>query len=199
MSKEGVDVGRRRFLTLTTTAVGAVGAAFAAVPFVMSLRPSERAKALGAPVTIDVSKLEPGQMVVAVWRRQPVWVIRRTPEMLASLEKVTPQLSDPESEVPQQPEYVKVTGAVRALKPEYMVLKGICTHLGCSPKFRPEAPAPEIAPDWQGGFFCPCHGSKFDLAGRVFKGVPAPTNLAVPPHRYADDRTIVIGEDTGTA
>lgn len=193
MSNEGVDVGRRRFLTLTTSVVGAVGAGFAAVPFVASLPPSERAKALGAPVTIDISKMEPGQQVVAVWRRQPVWVIRRTPEMLASLEKVSAQLADPESEVPQQPDYTK--GPARAIKPEFMVLKGICTHLGCSPKFRPESPAPEIAADWQGGFFCPCHGSKFDLSGRVYKGVPAPTNLIVPPHRYADDRTLVIGED----
>jgi len=199
MSKEGVDVGRRRFLTLSTSVVGAVGAGFAAVPFLASMAPSERAKALGAPVTIDISKMEPGQQVVAVWRRQPVWVIRRTPEMLATLEKVTAQLSDPDSQVPQQPEYVK--GAERAIKPEYMVLKGICTHLGCSPKFRPDSPAPEIAPDWQGGFFCPCHGSRFDLSGRVYAGVPAPTNLPVPPHRYADDKTLVIGEDptTGTA
>ena len=193
MSKEGVDVGRRRFLTLTTSVVGAVGAGFAAVPFIASLPPSERAKALGAPVTIDISKMEPGQQVVAVWRRQPVWVIRRTPAMLASLDKVVGQLADPESEVPQQPDYAR--GAARAIKPEYMVLKGICTHLGCSPKFRPEFPAPEIAADWQGGFFCPCHGSRVDLSGRVYKGVPAPTNLPVPPHRYADDRTLVIGED----
>jgi ubiquinol-cytochrome c reductase iron-sulfur subunit len=198
MSKAGVDVGRRRFLTLTTTAVGAVGAGFAAVPFIASLAPSERAKALGAPVTIDISKLEPGQQVVAVWRRQPVWVVRRTAEMLATLDKVSAQLSDPDSEVPQQPEYIK--GPARALKPEYMVLKGICTHLGCSPKFRPDAPAPEIAADWQGGFFCPCHGSRFDLSGRVYAGVPAPTNLPVPPHRYANDTTLVIGEDpTGAA
>ena len=196
MSKEGVDVGRRRFLTLTTSVVGAVGAGFAAVPFLASLPPSERAKALGAPVTIDISKMEPGQQVVAVWRRQPVWVIRRTPEMLAGLEKVAGQLADPESAVPQQPEYAK--GAARAIKPEFMVLKGICTHLGCSPKFRPDFPAPEIAADWQGGFFCPCHGSKFDLSGRVYKGVPAPTNLPVPPHRYADDTTLVIGEDQPT-
>ena len=199
MSKAGVDVGRRRFLTLTTTAVGAVGAGFAAVPFLASLAPSERAKALGAPVNIDISKLEPGQMVIAVWRRQPVWVVRRTPEMLASLEKVTAQLSDPESKVPQQPEYIK--GAARALKPEYMVLKGVCTHLGCSPKFRPvETRAADVGTDWEGGFYCPCHGSKFDLAGRVYAGVPAPTNLPVPPHRYADNKTLVIGEDqTGAA
>jgi len=200
MSKEGVDVGRRRFLTLTTTAVGAIGAGFAAVPFLASLAPSERAKALGAPVSIDISKLEPGQMVIAVWRRQPIWVVRRTPEMLASLKEVSGALSDPDSEVNHQPDYIKKTGEARALKPEYMVLRGICTHLGCSPKFRPDAPAPEIAADWQGGFFCPCHGSKFDLSGRVYAGVPAPTNLPVPPHRYANDTTLVIGEDpTGAA
>ena len=200
MSKEGVDVGRRRFLTLTTTVVGAVGAGFAAVPFLASLAPSERAKALGAPVNIDISKLEPGQMVIAVWRRQPVWVVRRTPEMLASLEKVTSKLADPASEVPQQPDYITKTGAARALKPEYMVLKGVCTHLGCSPKFRPiESRAADVGSDWEGGFYCPCHGSKFDLAGRVYAGVPAPTNLKVPPHRYANDTTLVIGEDTGAA
>ena len=195
MSKEAVDVGRRRFLTLTTTAVGAVGAGFAAVPFLASLAPSERAKALGAPVTIDISKLEPGQMVIAVWRRQPIWVVRRTPEMLATLKEVSSQLSDPECDVKQQPDYIKKTGEARAIKPEYMVLRGICTHLGCSPKFRPDHPAPEIAADWKGGFFCPCHGSKFDLSGRVYSGVPAPTNLIVPPHRYATDTTLVIGED----
>ncbi|HUS23353.1 MAG TPA: ubiquinol-cytochrome c reductase iron-sulfur subunit [Candidatus Binatia bacterium] len=196
MSKEGVDGGRRRFLTLSTSVVGAVGAGFAAVPFVASWMPSEKAKALGAPVTLDISKIEPGQQIVAVWRRQPVWVIRRTPEMLASLEKVTAVLSDPESKAKQQPDYV--TGAARAIKPEFLVLKGVCTHLGCSPKFRPDHPAPDVAPDWEGGFFCPCHGSKFDLAGRVFKGVPAPLNLVVPPHRYADDKTLVIGEDAKT-
>ena len=198
MSKEGVDVGRRRFLTLTTTAVGAVGAGFAAVPFLASLAPSERAKALGASVSIDISKLEPGQMVVAVWRRQPIWVVRRTPEMLATLDTVASQLSDPDSKVEQQPDYITKTGAARALKPEFMVLRGICTHLGCSPKFRPDSPAPEIASDWKGGFFCPCHGSKFDLSGRVYAGVPAPTNLVVPQHRYKDDKTLVIGEDPTT-
>ncbi|MGQ0585795.1 MAG: ubiquinol-cytochrome c reductase iron-sulfur subunit [Gammaproteobacteria bacterium] len=201
MSNQAVDVGRRRFLTLATTAVGAVGAGFAAVPFLASLAPSERAKALGAPVTIDISKLEPGQMVIAVWRRQPIWVVRRTEAMLATLKEVAAQLSDPECDAKQQPDYIKQTGEARALKAEYMVLKGICTHLGCSPKFRPDAPAPEIAADWKGGFFCPCHGSRFDLSGRVYAGVPAPTNLPVPPHRYASDTTLVIGEDppTGTA
>lgn len=197
MSKAGVDLGRRRFLTLSTTVVGGAGMAAAAWPFLASLKPSERAKALGASVTIDIAKMEPGQQVVAVWRRQPVWVIRRTQDMLASLEAVTPNLADPESAVPQQPDYIK--GAARAIKPEFMVLKGVCTHLGCSPKYRPDTPAPEIAADWKGGFFCPCHGSKFDLSGRVYKGVPAPVNLVVPPHRYADDHTLVIGEDQASA
>ena len=197
MSNAGVDTGRRRFLTLTTTVVGGAGMAAAAWPFLASLKPSERAKALGAPVIVDISKLEPGQQVVAVWRRQPIFVVRRTPEMIATLEAVTGELADPESAVPQQPDYIK--GAARALKPEVMVLNGICTHLGCSPKFRPEAPAPEIGPDWKGGYFCPCHGSKFDLSGRVYKGVPAPVNLKVPPHRYANDTTLVIGEDTAEA
>jgi ubiquinol-cytochrome c reductase iron-sulfur subunit len=198
MSNQGVDVGRRRFLTLTTSVVGAVGAGFAAVPFLASLAPSERAKALGASVKLDISKLEPGQMVIAVWRRKPIWVVRRTPEMLKTLDEVAPQLSDPESEVKQQPEYIQKTGKDRAIKAEYMVLTGICTHLGCSPKFRPDAPAPEIAADWKGGFFCPCHGSKFDLSGRVYAGVPAPTNLPVPPHRYESDMLLVIGEDPPT-
>ena len=198
MSNQGVDVGRRRFLTLTTSVVGAVGAGFAAVPFVASLAPSERAKALGASVKVDIGKLEPGQMVIAVWRRKPIWVVRRTPDMLKTLDEVAPQLSDPDSEVKQQPDYIKKTGKDRAIKPEYMVLTGICTHLGCSPKFRPDAPAPEIAADWKGGFFCPCHGSKFDLSGRVYAKVPAPTNLVVPPHRYETETLLVIGEDPPT-
>ena len=195
MSKEGVDVGRRRFLTLTTSVVGGVGAVAWATPFLASMAPSEKAKALGAPTVIDISKIEPGQMITAVWRRQPMWVIRRTPEMLAGLDKISGDLSDPESEVQQQPKYVDKK--TRSIKPEYMVLRGVCTHLGCSPKFRPDHPAPEISANWEGGFFCPCHGSKFDLAGRVYKGVPAPINLVVPPHRYKDDKTVVIGEDQG--
>jgi ubiquinol-cytochrome c reductase iron-sulfur subunit len=198
MSNEGVDVGRRRFLTLTTTAVGAVGAGFAAVPFIASWLPSERAKALGAPVTIDISKIEPGQQIVAVWRRQPVWVIRRTPEMLATLDAVKGELSDPDSDVPQQPDYIKKTGAARALKPEYMVLKGVCTHLGCSPKLKGPDAKGEMGGDWVGGFYCPCHGSKFDLAGRVFRGAPAPTNLKVPPYTFVSDGKRVIGEDEKT-
>lgn len=193
MSNEGVDPGRRRFLTLTTSVVGGAGVAAAAWPFLASLAPSERAKALGAPVTIDVSKAEAGQRITVAWRGKPVWVVRRTPEMVASLSQVASELRDPESKEAQQPEYA--TNETRSIKPDLLVMVGSCTHLGCSPTFRPDHPAPEIHSNWHGGFFCPCHGSMFDLAGRVYKGVPAPTNLVVPPHRYEGDNTIVIGED----
>ncbi|MES0873009.1 ubiquinol-cytochrome c reductase iron-sulfur subunit [Sinimarinibacterium thermocellulolyticum] len=193
MSNQGVDPGRRRFLTLTTSVVGGAGAAAAAWPFLASLSPSERAKALGAPVTVDVSKVEPGQRITVAWRGKPVWIVRRTPEMLETLPKVTDDLRDPESREAQQPGYAQ--NQTRSIKPEILVMVGSCTHLGCSPTFRPDHPAPEIHSNWQGGFFCPCHGSMFDLAGRVYKGVPAPLNLAVPPHRYEGDDTIVVGED----
>lgn len=189
----GVDPGRRRFLTLATSGVGAVGAGFVAWPFLASLKPSERAKALGAPVTQDISLLEAGQKLNVAWRGKPVWIVKRTPEMLASLEKVKDDLADPNSEQPQQPAYIQ--GDARAIKPEILVMIGSCTHLGCSPTFRPDHPAPEIAADWQGGFYCPCHGSKFDLSGRVYKNVPAPINLQVPPYRFENDTTVVIGED----
>ncbi|HVT35375.1 MAG TPA: ubiquinol-cytochrome c reductase iron-sulfur subunit [Nevskiaceae bacterium] len=194
MSNEGVDAKRRRFLTLATTVVGGAGVVGAAIPFLASWSPSERAKTLGAPVEADIGQIELGQMITFVWRGQPVWVVHRTKEMLDGLSKVDGDLVDPESKAKQQPDYIK--GEARAIKPEYMVLKGVCTHLGCSPKFRPDHPAPEIAPNWQGGFFCPCHGSKFDLSGRVYKGVPAPLNLVVPPHYYKDDHTLVIGADS---
>ncbi len=197
MSNQGVDTGRRRFLTLTTAVVGGAGVAGAAVPFLASWMPSERAKALGAPVTIDVSKVEAGQKITVAWRGKPVWVVKRTPEMIQSLSKVTGSLADPQSQQAQQPQYA--TNEARAIKPETLIMVGSCTHLGCSPTFRPDHPAPEIDPNWQGGFYCPCHGSKFDLAGRVYKGMPAPLNLVVPPHRYADDSTVVIGEDQGAA
>lgn len=197
MSNQGVDPDRRRFLTLSTTVVGGVGVAAAAWPFLASLKPSERAKALGAPVSIDISKLESGQKLTVAWRGKPVWVIKRTPEMVASLAKVSGELRDPGSDEQQQPDYAK--NEARAIKPEILVMVGSCTHLGCSPTFKPEHPAPEVDPNWQGGFYCPCHGSKFDLAGRVYKGVPAPLNLAVPPHRYVDGNTILVGEDQGAA
>jgi ubiquinol-cytochrome c reductase iron-sulfur subunit len=197
MSNQGVDTGRRRFLTLTTAVVGGAGVAGAAVPFLASWMPSERAKALGAPVTIDVSKVEAGQKVTVAWRGKPVWVVKRTPEMIQSLAKVAGSLADPESQQAQQPQYA--TNEARAIKPDTLIMVGSCTHLGCSPTFRPDHPAPEIDANWQGGFYCPCHGSKFDLAGRVYKGMPAPLNLVVPPHRYADESTVVIGEDQGAA
>jgi ubiquinol-cytochrome c reductase iron-sulfur subunit len=193
MSNQGVDPGRRRFLTLTTSVVGGAGAVAAVWPFLASLKPSERAKALGAPVTVEIGGLEAGQRVIVAWRGKPVWVVRRTSEMLATLPKVADELRDPNSEEEQQPQYAQ--NEARAIKPELLVMVGSCTHLGCSPTFRPDHPAPEIDPNWLGGFYCPCHGSKFDLAGRVYKGVPAPLNLVVPPHRYEGEGTIVVGED----
>ncbi len=193
----GVDPGRRRFLTLATSGVGAVGAGFVAWPFLASLKPSERAKALGAPVVVDIASLEAGQKLTVGWRGKPVWIVKRTPEMVENLAKVTGELADPDSQQNQQPDYI--TGEARAIKPEVLVMIGSCTHLGCSPTFKPEHPAPEIAANWQGGFYCPCHGSKFDLSGRVYKNVPAPLNLQVPPYRFASDTSIVVGEDPVSA
>lgn len=193
MSSEGVDLKKRRFLTATTAVVGAVGAGFAAVPFIMSWNPSERAKALGAPEEVDISKLEPGAKINVKWRGKVCWVVNRTDTMLKDLPTLDPELADPNSDVPQQPEYCK--NATRSIKPEFAVLVGICTHLGCSPTFRPDVAPADLGPDWKGGFFCPCHGSRFDLAGRVYRGVPAPTNLVVPPHQYLSDTQILIGVD----
>ena len=195
MSTDGVNVGRRRLLIGATAVVGAAGVVGVAVPFVKSWNPSAKAKAAGAPVTADISQLEPGQKVTIEWRGKPVWVVRRTPEMLASLKAVEGNLRDPKSEEPQQPDYAK--NEYRSIKPEYLVLVGICTHLGCSPLFEPEKGKIQgaVVADWQGGFFCPCHGSRFDMAGRVFQGVPAPINLQVPPHSYQSDKVLVIGVD----
>jgi len=186
-----VDVGKRRFLIGATTVVGGIGGIAAATPFVLSLFPSERAKAAGAPVEQDISKMEPGQQISLEWRGRVVWVINRTKEMLATLPRMDKRLADPNSEVPQQPPYCK--NEHRSIKPENLILVGICTHLGCSPTYRPEVAPPDLGADWLGGFFCPCHQSKFDLAGRVFTGVPAPTNLVVPPHKYLSDTKIVVG------
>lgn len=195
MVDDRVDLKRRQFLTGVTTAVGLVGAAAAAVPFVASMTPSARARAAGAPVEVDISKLEPGQMLTIEWRGKPVWIVNRTPTMLETLPAVDAQLSDPNSDVlNQQPEYAR--NEHRSIKTELLVLVGICTHLGCSPKARLAAGADTalgLSADWPGGFFCPCHGSKFDLAGRVYKGVPAPTNLVVPPHQYLSDNRILVG------
>jgi ubiquinol-cytochrome c reductase iron-sulfur subunit len=190
---EKVDCGRRRLLVATATAGGVAGVA-TAVPFVASMLPSERAKAAGAPVEVDISKLAPGQMMTVEWRGKPVWIINRTPEMLASLAKVSGEMADPKSDKPMQPDYCK--NDTRSIKPEIMVAVGICTHLGCSPteKFKTGAES-GVDANWPGGFFCPCHGSTFDLAGRVYKGKPAPDNLEVPPHMYLGDAKLIIGED----
>lgn len=196
MSNDGVNHGRRRFLTGASCAVGAVGVGFAAVPFVGSWNPSAKAKAAGAPVKANIEKLEPGQMMTVEWRGKPVYVVRRTPEVLASLEKTKSRVRDPNSEASKQPAYVDPFN--RAIKPEILVLLGLCTHLGCAPQFRPEVGPMPFDSEWQGGFFCPCHGSRFDLAGRVFQGVPAPINLEVPPHRF-DGNVLVVGEDQETA
>lgn len=194
VNRGGVNVGRRRFLTGATTAVGALGAVGVAVPFVKSWNPSARAKAAGAPVKYNISKLEPGQMVTVEWRGRPVYVVRRTAEALANLEKVAPFLRDPDSEESVQPPYVNPEN--RAIRAETLVLVGLCTHLGCAPMFRPEVGVADLGgAEWMGGFFCPCHGSKFDMAGRVYRGVPAPTNLEVPPYSYESDEVIVIGVD----
>ncbi|NLO80177.1 MAG: ubiquinol-cytochrome c reductase iron-sulfur subunit [Xanthomonadaceae bacterium] len=198
MNQDGVDKGRRRFLTATTAVVGGIGAVYTAVPFLASWKPSAKAQAAGAPVSVDISQLEPGQRITTEWRGRPVWIVRRTQEMLANLKKLESQLADPNSSMPQQPAYAQ--NEYRSIKPEYLVVIGICTHLGCSPLYRPEVGAADLGGDsWLGGFFCPCHGSKFDLAGRVYAGVPAPTNLVVPPYHFADDNTIVVGEDEGAA
>jgi len=192
---EGVDRDKRRFLTMLTSVTGAVGVGFVATPFVLSMTPSARAKAAGAPVDIDIGKLEPGQMMTVEWRGKPVWIVRRTQEQLDKLAGIDSLLADPDSKVvDQQPAYA--ANKVRSIKPEILVLVGICTHLGCSPDKRLAAgPASGLGDDWPGGFFCPCHGSKFDLAGRVYKNVPAPTNLPVPPHMFVGDTRIIIGED----
>jgi len=197
MSTDGVDTSRRRFLTAAATVVGAVGTVAVLVPFVKSMQPSARAQAAGAPVEADISKLEPGQKINVEWRGKPVWVVRRTPEMLANLKTLDDQVADPTSEAPQQPDYAK--NEYRSIKPEILILIGICTHLGCSPTYRPEVAPEDLGADWKGGFFCPCHGSKFDLAGRVYRSLPAPTNLIVPPHRYVGESVILIGDDQGAA
>ena len=194
MSNDGVNEGRRRVLTVLTSAVGAAGVAGAAVPFVGSWNPSDKAKAAGAPVEINISKLAPGQMVTVEWRGKPVYIVSRTAEALASLKTIEPNLRDPSSEKSVQPAYAK--NEFRAIKDEILVLLGLCTHLGCAPTYRPEVGAEDLGgSEWLGGFFCRCHGSKFDLAGRVLSGVPAPINLEVPPHKYLSDNVIVIGED----
>lgn len=194
---EGVDLKKRRFLTLSTAVIGAVGAGAVAVPFIMSWQPSAKARAAGAPVEADIGKMEEGQLLRVKWRGKPVWVVRRTEKNVADLAKLDGKLADPASEVNQQPDYCK--NPTRSIKPEYLVAIGICTHLGCSPTYRPDVAPADLGADWLGGFFCPCHGSKFDLAGRVYAGVPAPTNLVIPPHSFLSDNVVLIGVDGGAA
>jgi len=194
MSDNAVDIDRRRFLTGTTVVIGGIGAAVAAVPFIASFQPSARAKAIGAPVEVDIGRLQPGQRITQKWRGKPVWIVRRTPAMIEALKKLDGELlRDPSSENSDQPAYA--TNAWRSTREEYLILVGLCTHLGCSPNFVPESGASGMGEAWVGGFFCPCHGSKFDLAGRVYGGYPAPTNMTVPPYRFVSDTRIIIGED----
>ena len=189
-----VNTGRRRFLTATTAVVGAVGAGIAAVPFIKSWNPSARAKLAGAPVTADISGLQEGQRLILEWRGQPIWIVKRSKAVLDALPTLDANLRDPQSEnLDQHPAYIK--GETRSLKPEISVLVGLCTHLGCSPEMAAEIKPEPYDPNWKGGYFCPCHKSRFDMAGRVFQGVPAPTNLVVPPHYYENDTTIVVGLD----
>ena len=193
MGGDNTNSGRRRFLTAATSVVGAVGMGFVLVPFISSMQPSAKARAAGAPVRADISKLEPGQMIRVKWRGKPVWLVRRTEKMLEVLPTLDTTLRDPESLESIQPPYAQ--NEYRSIKPELLVTVGICTHLGCSPTYRPDVGAADLGADWEGGFFCPCHGSKFDLAGRVYKGVPAPTNLVIPPHSYLSDTELLIGQD----
>jgi len=197
MSTTGVNSSRRRFLTAATAAVSAVGTGFVAVPFIISMQPSARAQAAGAPVEVDISKLEEGQLVIVEWRGKPVWIVRRNEKNISDLKTLDGELRDPNSEVDQQPSYAK--NPHRALKEDLLVVVGLCTHLGCSPSYVREEDSHNLRADWKGGFFCPCHGSTFDLAGRVYQGVPAPTNLVVPPHRYLSDTRLLVGVDTEAA
>lgn len=196
MSTDGVDLTRRHFLTVATSVVGGVGVVAAAVPFVASMQPSARARAAGAPVEVDISKIEPGGIAMVEWRGKAIAVVRRTPEMQARTRDLDPNmLRDPESREAQQPEYA--TNDLRSINPEFFVVVSNCTHLGCSPTYRPEVAPADLGQDWRGGFFCPCHGSKFDLAGRVYKNVPAPTNLVVPPHSYLSESVVIVGSEEG--
>ena len=194
IDKKNGMTGRRRFLITATSVAGGIASVAWATPFILSMMPSERAKAAGAPVEVDISKLEPGMLLLVEWRGKVAWILSRTPEMLATLPTLDGIVSDPNSEREQQPEYAK--NLTRSIRPEILVTTGVCTHLGCSPVYRKEIAPADLGPDWLGGFFCPCHGSKFDLAGRVYKNVPAPTNLLVPPHIYLSDNVLLIGSES---
>ncbi|MDO9104599.1 MAG: ubiquinol-cytochrome c reductase iron-sulfur subunit [Methylovulum sp.] len=195
MINEDVDQSKRQFLTSALTVVGAIGTGYLAVPFLAQMQPSVKAMAAGAPVEVDISKIEAGQLIRVAWRGKPVWILNRTPEVIQTLKTLDSQLRDPLSQESIQPEYSK--NPVRSIKPEIFVAVGLCTHLGCSPTFRPEIAPHDLGEKWKGGFFCPCHGSWFDLAGRVYQGVPAPTNLEIPPYRYITDTLIIVGETDG--
>ena len=193
MDNKEINQGRRRFLTLATAGAGGVAAVGVAAPFLASWFPSEKAKAAGAPLEVDISKIEAGQLMTVEWQGKPIWVLNRTEAQQKSIPAQDGEMADPSSDVDHQPEYCK--NELRSIKDNIFVVIGICTHLGCSPTFRPDVAPADLGASWQGGFFCPCHGSKFDLAGRVFKGVPAPTNLIVPPYKYLTDATILVGDD----
>ena len=193
MSEHEIDTDRRKMLTVSASVVGAAGGAAALVPFVSTMSPSAKALAAGAPVEVDISKLEVGQKIQVEWRRKPVWIVRRSDEMLSALDEVEAKLRDPSSDaLDMQPAFARNSN--RSLKPEVLVLVGICTHLGCSPTFRPELAPADLGADWKGGFYCPCHGSLFDISGRVYKNVPANNNLEVPPYKYLSDNVLLIGE-----
>ena len=193
MDNQQINQGRRRFLTLATGAAAGAAGAGVATPFILSFFPSEKAKAAGAPVEIDVSRIEPGQLITAEWQGKPIWVLNRTDAQQKELPALDGELADPKSEVDHQPAYAQ--NELRSIKPNIFVAIGICTHLGCSPTYRPDMGPADLGAGWKGGFFCPCHGSKFDLAGRVYKGVPAPTNLIIPPYKFLSDTVVLVGED----
>jgi ubiquinol-cytochrome c reductase iron-sulfur subunit len=194
MVNKNIDQSRRRFLTTAATVVGGVGAVAAAVPFVSNMNPSAKTKAIGAPVEVDISKLEPGDRMIEKWQGKPVWILRRTGEMLKDISSLNDKVSDPTSDNSAQPDYAK--NEFRAREDEFLVVIGICTHLGCSPNFVMKEEGDSIDADWKGGFFCPCHGSRFDLAGRVFIGVPAPSNLVIPPYKFISSTRLLIGDDS---
>ncbi|MCG8324323.1 MAG: ubiquinol-cytochrome c reductase iron-sulfur subunit [Thiotrichales bacterium] len=196
-SNNETDNDRRRFLTAAATVVGGAGAVAAAVPFISTLTPSAKARAIGAPVEIDLSDLQPGGLLIEQWQGKPIWILRRTEEEVAALAQMDDLVRDPDSEVEQQPAYAK--DRHRSIRPEYLIVVGLCTHLGCSPSFVRKEDEHPLGADWPGGFFCPCHGSKFDLAGRVYQGVPAPANLLVPPHKFLSDTRVLVGDDSGVS
>jgi ubiquinol-cytochrome c reductase iron-sulfur subunit len=197
MSVDGIDINRRRFLTTTASVVGGAGAVATTIPFISTLSPSAKTKAIGAPVEVEIGELQPGELKIVQWQGKPVWILRRDEALLEGIKSLDTEVSDPASEEEQQPEYAK--NEYRSVKPEYLIVLGLCTHLGCSPTFvdAEGGPSHNLGNTWKGGFFCPCHGSRFDLAGRVYKGVPAPTNLVVPPHMYLSETKILIGDDSG--